>query len=304
VRLPSQHGRVAIVTGANSGIGLETAAALAAAGATTVLACRNDERAAAARDEVRRRHPAAEVEVLRLDLADLRQVGEAAAEARERFGAIHVVVNNAGLIGRSRTETADGFETTFGVNHLGHFAWTALLLPAVLAAPHSRVVTVSSLAHLPATLDWDDLLGERSFKPVAAYRRSKLANLLHSAELQRRLATSVRSGAADTVAVAAHPGVAASSFWENAAGPRLRPVARTVDAGIGLVFSTAAQGARPILHAAAASGVVPGRCYGPRVAQRWGRPGLVEPSSEAQDAVAAKRLWSVSEELTGITPDI
>ena len=304
MRLPSQHGRVAIVTGANSGIGLETAAALAAAGATTVLACRNDERAAAARDEVRRRHPAAEVEVLRLDLADLRQVGEAAAEARERFGAIHVVVNNAGLIGRSRTETADGFETTFGVNHLGHFAWTALLLPAVLAAPHSRVVTVSSLAHLPATLDWDDLLGERSFKPVAAYRRSKLANLLHSAELQRRLATSVRSGAADTVAVAAHPGVAASSFWENAAGPRLRLVARTFDAGIGLVFSTAEQGARPIVHAAAAPGVVPGRCYGPRIAQRWGRPGPVEPSSEAQDAVAAKRLWSVSEELTGITPDI
>ncbi|HET6951318.1 MAG TPA: oxidoreductase [Acidimicrobiales bacterium] len=294
---------VAIVTGANSGIGLETASALAAAGATTVLACRNDERAAAARAEIVRRHPGADVELLRLDLGSLAQVAEAAAEARDRFEAIHIVVNNAGLITRSRTETVDGFETTFGVNHLGHFAWTARLLPAVLAAG-GRVVNVSSLAHLPAEMDWDDLMGERRFKPVAAYRRSKLANLLHTAELHRRLSSSDRPGASEVIAVAAHPGVAASSFWENGAGPRFRVVAKAADAVIACVFSTAAQGAMPIVHAASADGVEPGRCYGPHIVQRWGRPGLVEPSAKARDAEAARRLWKVSEELTGVAPDI
>lgn len=303
-RIPCQRGRVAVVTGANSGIGLETASMLAAAGATTVLACRNDQRAADARAEIVCRHPDADVEVLRLDLGDLRQVAAAATEAKERFGSIHMCVNNAGLIGRSRTETVDGFETTFGVNHLGHFAWTAHLLPALLTGPRSRVVTVSSLAHLQASMDWDDLMGETSFGPVAAYRRSKLANLLHSAELQRRLASSGLPGASDTVAVASHPGIAASSFWENAAGPRLTWAARIVDAGIGLVFSTAAQGAVPAAHAATAEFVEPGRCYGPRIAQRWGRPGLVQTSHEVDDPEAGRRLWLLSEELTGVAVDL
>lgn len=303
-RVPSQQGRVAIVTGANSGIGLETAAALAAAGAKTVLACRNDQRAADARSEIVRRHPDAEVEALRLDLGDLRQVAAAATEAKERFGQVHLCVNNAGLIARSRTETVDGFETTFGVNHLGHFAWTAHLLPALLAAPGSRIVTVSSLAHLQASMDWDDLMGETSYKPVAAYRRSKLANLLHSAELQRRLSSSDRPGASDTVAVASHPGIAASPFWENAAGPRWRWAARTFDVGIGLMFSTAAQGAIPVAHAATTEPVEAGRCYGPRIAQRWGRPGLVRPSPEAGDQEAGKRLWALSEELTGARAEL
>lgn len=297
-------GRVALVTGANSGIGLETAAALAATGATTVLACRSEERAAAAQADVVRRHPGADVQLLRLDLADLEQVADAAAEAADRFAAIDVVVNNAGLITRGRATTAQGHETTFGVNHLGHFAWTAHLLPLVLAAPAGRVVTVTSLAHLPATLDWDDLMGERHFKPVEAYRRSKLANLLHSLELSRRLAASARPGASSTTAVAAHPGIAASSFWENAAWPRLRFAARAFDRAIGAVFNTAAQGARPIVHAATAAGVEAGRCYGPRVAQRWGSPGRVAPSVAAQDLDLAARLWRASEELTGVIPDL
>lgn len=299
--VPSQRGRVAIVTGANSGIGLETAAALAAAGAKTVLACRNDERAASARAEIVRRHPEADVEVVRLDLGDLEQVAAAAAEASERFGPIHLCVNNAGLICRSRSFTVDGFETTFGVNHLGHFAWTAHLLPAILAATESRVVTVSSLAHLQTTMDWDDPMGDRTFTPTVAYRRAKLANLLHSFELQRRLSASALPDASDTVATAAHPGIAASPFWENAAGPRLRYAARAVGAGVGLVFSTSAQGAVPVIHAATAEPIEGGRCYGPRIAQRWGRPGLVDASKEADDPDACRRLWAVSEELTGVT---
>ena len=211
--------------------------------------------------------------MLRLDLADLVQVADAAAEARDRFDQVHLCINNAGLIVRSRSVTAQGFETTFGVNHLGHFAWTGHLLPALLAAPDSRIVTVSSLAHLQATMDWDDLMGEGRFKPVAAYRRSKIANLLHSLELHRRLSTSPRPGASDTTAVAAHPGIAASTFWQNAAGPNLRWAARTVDIGVAIVFSTTAQGATPVVHAATAEDVEPGCCYGPRIAQRWGSPG-------------------------------
>jgi hypothetical protein len=144
-------------------------------------------------------------------------------------------------------------------------------------------------------------MGAQRFKPTVAYRRSKLANLLHSFELQRRLAASSLPGANDTVAVAAHPGIAASPFWENAAGPRLRFAARILDAGIGLVFSTTAQGAAPIVHAATAEHVEPGRCYGPRIAQRWGRPGVVEPSPEAYDPEAGRRLWETSEALTGCT---
>lgn len=298
--MPSQHGRTAVITGANSGIGFEAAAALAQAGARTVLACRNDDRAAAARNGILRRHPGADVETLRLDLADLHQVADAGAEARARFGAIHVCVNNAGLLGRRRTTTVDGFETTFAVNHLAHFAWTAHVLPALLAADGGRIVTVSSMAHLKATMVWDDLQGERSFKPTVAYRRSKLANLLHSFELQRRLSASSVAGAATTTAYAAHPGVAASSFLHNAAPPKLRWAARIVDAGVGLVFLSTAEGARPALHAATAPDAIPGRCYAPRVAQRWGRPGDVEPSAEALDPVAWQRLWDVSEELTGV----
>ncbi len=296
----SQDGRTAIVTGANTGIGLEVAAALAAAGAKTVLACRNDQRAAAGRGQIRRRHPGADVELLRLDLADLVQVADAAAEAIARFGRVHLCVNNAGLIVRSRSVTAQGFETTFGVNHLGHFAWTGLLLPALLAAPDSRIVTVTSLAHLQATMDWDDLMGKNRFRPTVAYRRSKVANLLHSFELQRRLASSELQGARDTSAVAAHPGIAASTFWENAAGPTFRWAARLSNVLIAVLFSTTSQGARPILHAATTEDVMPGQCYGPSVAQRWGRPGVVRSSDETLDISAATRLWEVSEELTGV----
>ena len=295
------HGRVAVVTGANSGIGFEVARALASRGAKVVLACRNEQRATEARAEIVRRQPSADVELLRLDLADLSQIAEAATEATERFGSIDVCVNNAGLITRSRSETVDGFETTFAVNHLGHFAWTAHLLPALLAAPASRVVTVSSLAHLQTSMDWDDLEGMRDYRPVTAYRRSKLANLLHSFELHRRLSTSDLPGASNAVAVAAHPGIAASSFWENAAGPRWRFAARVFDISIAFIFSTAAQGATRIVYAATDGDVLGGRCYGPRIAQRWGRPGVVDTSPEAHDADAARRLWIASEELTGLT---
>jgi NAD(P)-dependent dehydrogenase (short-subunit alcohol dehydrogenase family) len=293
-------GRIAIVTGANTGIGLEVASALAAAGATTVLACRNDQRAASGREQILRRHPDADVELLRLDLADLVQVTDAAAEATARFGRVHLCVNNAGLMVRSRSTTAQGFETTFGVNHLGHFAWTGLLLPALLAAPDSRILTVTSLAHLQAKMDWADLMGTRRFKPTVAYRRSKVANLLHSFELQRRLATSELPGTRDTSALAAHPGVAATTFWENAAGPTFAWAARLFDAVIAVLFSTTSEGAVPVLYAATSEDVVPGQCYGPSVAQRWGRPGVVRSSQETLDVNAATRLWDISEELTGV----
>jgi hypothetical protein len=149
-------------------------------------------------------------------------------------------------------------------------------------------------------MDWADLMGEQHFKPVAAYRRSKIANLLHSLELHRRLSNSSQPGASDTTAVAAHPGIVASTFWENAAPPNLEWAARVFEASLAIVFSTAAQGAEPLLHAAVVEDVEPGCCYGPRIAQRWGRSAPVRPSPEACDPDAARRLWSISEELTGM----
>lgn len=299
--MPSQRGRTAIVTGANSGLGLETAAALAGAGATVVLGCRSTERAGDARACILGRFPDADVAVLRLDLADQRQVADAASEAVERFGVVHLCINNAGLLTNERSTTVDGFEMTFGVNHLGHFAFVGRILPALLAAPDGRVVTVSSVAHKKAALPFDDLQGERAFKPVRAYRQSKLANLLFTLELQRRLEASRATGAATTSAVSAHPGVAATSFFDNAASAALKRPAQVLNAAIRVLFLSASEGARPTLRAATASDAPPAACYGPRVAQRWGHPVPVAPSKRALDPADALRLWEISTDLTGVS---
>jgi NAD(P)-dependent dehydrogenase (short-subunit alcohol dehydrogenase family) len=302
--IPSQAGRTAIVTGANSGIGLETAAALAGAGARVVLGCRSPERAAGARACITGRFPEADVALLRLDLADQRQIADAAGEVLDRFGAIDICINNAGLLTNARATTPDGFEMTFGVNHLGHFAFVGRVLPALLAAPNARVVTVTSMAHKSATLPFDDLHGERGFKPVRAYRQSKLANLLFTLEMQRRLGGSAAVGAETTSAVAAHPGVAATSFFGNAARPAFRLPAQLLNAAIGVLFLSASEGARPSLRAATDREALPAACYGPRIAQRWGRPAPVAPSKHALDADDAQRLWDISSDLTGVTYDL
>ncbi|WP_299957251.1 oxidoreductase [uncultured Modestobacter sp.] len=278
--IPAQTDRTAVVTGANSGLGLETARALAAAGARVVLAVRDLDRGARAAADL-----PGEVEVRRLDLADLASVREFAAAWS---GDLDVLVNNAGIMHVPAGRTADGFELQFGTNHLGHFALTALLLPHVT----DRVVTVSSMLHRAGRIELDDLNWERrTYSATSAYGQSKLANLLFTLELQRRL-----TAAGSTVrALAAHPGWAATNLQGNT-GSRVKDAAMAVANRV--MATSAAQGALPTLFAATAD--LPGAGFtGPDGSTMRGAPTLVGRSPAASNAVLAGRLWAASAELTG-----
>jgi NAD(P)-dependent dehydrogenase (short-subunit alcohol dehydrogenase family) len=298
--LPDLTDRTAVVTGANSGLGFETTRALAAAGATVVMACRSRDRAERARDDVAASVPGADLELVELDLADLDSVAAAAETVRERHDELDLLVNNAGLMAIPRRETADGFEMQFGVNHLGHFALTGHLLD-LLRAAEGRVVTVSSGAHRTGEIDFEDLNHEDSYGKWEAYGQSKLANLLFAFELQRRL------DAADVPveSVAAHPGWAATELQRK--GPEMegsRVKAAVMNAANAVFGQSAADGARPIVHAATAD-VEPAGYYGPGgFMEMRGAPTRVEPKPKARDETVARRLWERSEELTGVTYDL
>jgi NAD(P)-dependent dehydrogenase (short-subunit alcohol dehydrogenase family) len=295
--IPDLGGRTVVVTGANTGIGLATAAALAGAGARVVLACRNLEKAAAARSTIEARRPAGPIELLQLDLADQRQIAAAADETLERFGRIDRLVNNAGVLGIPRSLTVDGFETVLGTNHLGHFAYTGRVLPALLATPGARVVTVSSMSHRVGRIRWHDLTGERSYGKAHAYAQSQLANLLFAFELQRRL---VLAGA-DAVSLAAHPGFAATEIMGTAGGggaakDRLKRLAAD------RYVPSPEDAALPTLRAATAPDAYGGQYYGPSgTGGVKGPPVVVPPARRALDEDAQRRLWDVSVELTGVT---
>jgi NAD(P)-dependent dehydrogenase (short-subunit alcohol dehydrogenase family) len=300
-QIPSQQGRTAVVTGSNTGLGLETAAELARVGARTVLACRTPAKATTARKEIRRRHPGADVEILELDLGDLAQISAAAAEATERFSEIHLCVNNAGVMYPPRSETVDGFELQFGTNHLGHFAWTGLVLPSLLAADGSRVVTVSSIAHRSGRILWDDLGWERRYSRLGAYGQSKLANLLFAFELQRRLSESDVDGARTTMSLAAHPGVSTTELHRHTPGVGLPGIKQAYEFGTRFFGQSAVSGAEPTLRAATDTGARPAEYYGP--SGRWqvrGAPVVVEPDARAQRERDWARLWTISEQLTGV----
>src|SRR5215467_10420648 len=250
--VPGQHGRLAVVTGANTGLGFETAQVLAARGASVVLAVRDIEKGKRAAARIAAAAPGANVTVQRLDLAWLDSIRAAAGELRAQHPAIDLLINNAGVMFPPRQITGDGFELQFGTNQLGHFALTGLLLEQMLPVPGSRVVTVSSLGHrIQARINFDDLQSERSYRRVAAYSQSKLANLMFTYELQRRL-----SGAGTTIAVAAHPGLAGTELTRNSPAIAAFFYARVIS-------QTAAMGALPVLRAATDPGVLGGQYYGP-----------------------------------------
>ena len=299
--IPDLSGRTVIVTGGNSGLGFETARALARRGARVVIACRSLEKAGRAIATLRAEIPRADVEAQTLDLASLASVRAFARGFRDRGEALHVLVNNAGVMALPRRETVDGFEMQIGTNHLGHFALTGLLLEPLLATPGSRVVNVSSTMHKTGRMRFDDLHGERSYGKWTAYGQSKLANLLFSYELARRLAAK----RADAISVASHPGYAATNL--QFAGPRMQG-SSLLEAGAGLMnrlFSQSAEmGALPSLYAATAPGVAGGEYYGPGgFAEMWGPPRKVGSSARSHDASDAARLWDLSEEATGIRFD-
>jgi len=294
--IPDQTGRTAVVTGANTGLGLETAKALAAKGATVVLAVRNLDKGKQAAATITAASPGAEVALQRLDLSSLDSVREAAAELLAAHDRIDLLINNAGVMYTPKGTTADGFELQFGTNHLGHFAFTGLLLDRLIATDGSRVVTVSSVGHrIRSRIDFDDLGFEKHrYSRVAAYGRSKLANLLFTYELQRRLV----EADAPTVAVAAHPGLSDTELVRNSPW-----IMRAGAAVLGsFVGQSAAMGALPTLRAATDPAVVGGEYFGPDgLRESRGHPIIVTSNRASHDTATQDRLWSLSEDLTAVT---
>jgi len=298
--VPDLSGRTAIVTGANSGLGFETVRVLIEHGATVVMACRDEDRGREAATRARGSLPVTCTGTSRLDLADLDSVRSFAEAFAAEHETLDILVNNAGVMAPPHREaTKQGFELQFGTNHLGHFALTGLLLPLLLRTPGSRVVTVSSFAHEPGRIDFDDLQLESGYTPYRAYSQSKLANLLFMLELDRRL----RCAGAETISVGAHPGFASTNL--QAAGPFLhaKPISSwLVLAGVRILGQSAARGAEPQLYAATAPGVEGGAYFGPKNRIR----GAVAPSTMAplaRDEAVAARLWDVSSQLTGVCVD-
>ena len=289
--IPDQRGRTALITGANSGLGLETARALAAKGARVVMACRNQSKAEAACQKLTPGN-GGELIPLELDLADLASVRRGAMEVAERWGGLDLLINNAGLMAPPRQLSAQGFELQFAVNHLGHFALTQQLLP--LLRPGGRVVHVSSGASYFGRIAFDDLQGEQRYDAWAAYAQSKLANVMTALELQRRL----NGQGAAVLSIAAHPGLARTNLQPTsvaARGSRVEALAyRLMDP----LFQSAAMGALPQLFAATASDAEPGGFYGPGgLGNLKGYPKACRIAPAALDAAACNQLWEVSEEL-------
>jgi NAD(P)-dependent dehydrogenase (short-subunit alcohol dehydrogenase family) len=291
--IPDQTGRVAVITGANTGLGYETAAALAAKGAHVVLAVRNLDKGKDAAALIHKRSPAAEVILQELDLTSLDSIHAAAEQLRSDHDRIDLLINNAGVMWTPKSTTKDGFELQFGTNHLGHFAFTGLLLDRLLPVAGSRVVTVSSVGHrIRADIHFDDLQWERGYGRVGAYGQSKLANLMFTYELQRRLAPG-----GTTIAAAAHPGGSHTELSRNLP-PLLRRVFSVVEP---VVAQDAATGALPTLRVATDPGVHGGQYYGPDgFGEMRGYPKVVASSAKSHDVEVQKRLWAVSEELTGV----
>ncbi|GAA2511268.1 SDR family NAD(P)-dependent oxidoreductase [Winogradskya humida] len=287
-QIPRQDGRIAVITGANTGLGFETARRLAERGASVVLAVRDTAKGkqAAARID-------GDVSVQELDLTSLESVRAAAAGLRATHPRIDLLINNAGVMYTPKQTTRDGFEMQFGTNHLGHFALTGLLLDLLLPVPGSRVVTVSSTGHrIRAAIHFDDLQWEHSYGRAAAYGQSKLANLMFTYELQRRLAPH-----GTTIAVAAHPGVSNTELTRNTPAIVRGPVTLLAP----MISQPAAAGALPTLRAATDPSVLGGQYYGPDgLAEGRGHPKLVTSSADSYDVSVQQRLWAVSEDLTGV----
>jgi NAD(P)-dependent dehydrogenase (short-subunit alcohol dehydrogenase family) len=292
------RGTVALVTGANSGIGFETARALVGHGAHVVLACRNEEKARQTMTALARDCAGASLAVLPLDLADLVSVRRAAEQFRADHDHLDVLVNNAGVMGTPYRQTADGFELQMATNHLGHFALTGLLLDRLLAAERSRVVTVSSLMHRSGRVPFDDVAGTTIRNTWLNYGTSKLANLLFTAELSRRLHPVDHS----VLALASHPGWTRSNLAGNGAAVGQGKIRAAVGRAAGRCLGQSARvGALPSLYAATSPDVESGQYIGPRYAfELFGPPTVVRPNRRARNVADAARMWEISEELTGV----
>jgi len=299
--VPDQSGKTFLVTGANTGIGFEAAKVFAGKGGRVLLGCRNSEKGEDALSGITDAFPGADVTLVQIDLSDLASV-RAAAEVVAREPRLDVLVNNAGVMWNPRTITKDGFESQFGINHLGHFALTGLLLPTLEGTPNSRIVTVSSGGHRQGNGDlfWDDINADQEYHPRKRYYASKLANLLFTYELDRRL----RAKDSPSIAVGVHPGISDTELVRYATGftgvmtRAMMPVMRPL-------FNTAEQGAWPTELGATAPGVEGGDYFGPSGRMEMAGPATqVDSSEESKDEEKARRLWDLSIEMTGVDPGI
>ncbi|QHS11339.1 oxidoreductase [Sinimarinibacterium sp. NLF-5-8] len=301
-QMPDLHGRVALVTGANSGLGYATAQALAQKGAHVVISCRSAEKGAAAMAQIRAQTAQADLSFLALDLANLASVRAAAQTFKKTYSQLDLLINNAGIMGVPQSTTVDGFETQFGTNHLGHFALNGLLMDRIMATAQARVVTVASIAANSGTLPMDDLNWQRrKYSRGGAYAQAKLANLVYGLELQRRL----QAAGSSAISVMAHPGIAATAVAmsrdENLSLPR-RFWKLLAQINNVTLAQPAALGALPTLYAATAADLRGGDYIGPRgLMQIRGYPKHVRPRSLAQKATLGAALWQASEQLTGVS---
>jgi NAD(P)-dependent dehydrogenase (short-subunit alcohol dehydrogenase family) len=307
--IPTQAGRRALITGANSGIGYHTALELARKGARVLLACRSKERGDAALARLLTEVPDASAEVVLLDLASLESVCAFGAVELSLGEPLDLLINNAGVMApKKRQQTEDGFEVQFGTNVMGHFALTAVLLPALVCAAVShrqrpRVVTLASIAHKQGRLNFDDLLSAKNYGPMVAYRQSKLADLMFAFELDRRLRAAAPP-ISGVMSLAAHPGVANTNLFQvGKFNPIERLVRHGLGAAIGALLNTDAQGVVPTLFAATSPDVADGGYYGPQglLEMRGGDVGPAKVAPQALDQTAAMHLWSECERLTGIS---
>ncbi|ANU26159.1 oxidoreductase [Planococcus versutus] len=289
-------GKTAIITGANSGIGLEAATVFADRGAQIIMAVRNLEKGKAARNSILDANSAALVTVIKLDLADLASVRSFAESFTNQYDSLDLLINNAGVMTPPYSKTKDGFELQFGSNHLGHFALTGLLLPVLKKTPHSRVVTVSSLAHKGAKIDFDNLDGTKGYKAMKFYGQSKLANLLFAQELDKRL----KEHNLQPMSIACHPGISATNLFKF--GKRDAP--KLMKSLMHNFLQPPAMGALPTIYAATDLRLTGGEYIGPDgKGQRKGYPTLDTPHASASDHAVSQKLWEVSEKLTGVQFD-
>jgi len=298
--IPDLTGKVIIVTGANSGIGFEAAKEFARKGAETILACRSMDKGQAALNEILAEIPDAPAEVMPMDLASLVSVNQFVDDFKAKYDRLDVLVNNAGIMMVPYATTEDGFESQFGINHLGHFALTASLIDLLLKTPGSRVVNISSTGHRIGNMDFDNLMyeGGNGYSPAGAYGRSKLANLLFTNELQRRFEAS----GVDAIAVAAHPGGSNTNLASHLEDRWYYKLASPL---LEQMMQSAAMGALPTLRAAVDPNAEGGDYYGPGgFMEQRGYPVLVQSNGASHNATDAKRLWQVSEELAGVTFEV
>lgn len=295
-QIPDQTGKVVVITGANSGIGLETARVFAIKGALVVLACRNQSKAMAAMADIRVQHPEARLDFVALDLSRQSSIRDAAATLLVRYPRIDLLINNAGVMWLEEGRTEDGFEKQIGTNHFGHFTLTGLLLPAIREVEGSRVVTLSSLAHRSGRLMLDDINQTENYTKHGAYGQSKLANLMFALELERRL----RAVGAKTISVACHPGVTSTNLAVEWSGRQENPLSKLAIKLWPYVSQGPEKGAWPTLYAATAANVKGGEYYGPKYFEVSGAPKKAKIRQYAQQQDVARQLWSLSEKLTAV----